>query len=297
MSRAPGRGPTFEESAVRRCQSLSRTRPLGSRDAGRSVGEMTSRRIGASLFLAWGAVLTVGGLVMAASDSGTEPLSTLGVALLGLAMVGAFIVQLMPPPKASRVLLESIRFGMRDAPATLLRRYRIRGLLMVLASSCLAIAAILVTLDLESWKQILGWVAAAFFGFAAVVIGLQSGPGGAPAMTEEGILWKGAPGTVWIPWSEIRGVECSDFAHQPFLALRIRGDARIRIGPLTRFLSKLNRRLVRSDLSFSLQGIDAPCPDVAHIVKFYLEHPDLRAELGTTASIDRISGLAERDRS
>jgi len=255
---------------------------------------MKNRGLGTILFFTGGVVLAVGGLVLVATEPGRERVSAVGVALLGLAVAAGFSVQLMQPPKVARVLLERVQFGTQDAQATLLRRYRIRGVLMTLASSCLAISAVLVTVDGEAWKQIVAWVGAAFFGFSAVVIGLQSGPGGAPAMTEEGILWKGAPGTVWVPWSEIQAVECGEFARQPFLGLRLRRDARIQIGPLTRSLSKLNRWIVRTDLSFSLQGIEAPCPDVATIVEFYVEHPDLRSELGTVASIDRISELTDK---
>lgn len=190
---------------------------------------------------------------------------------------------------------DDITITLRDGrPATEIRYSRAAFTIVATLVACLAIICALAALDFASAQGVpaapVGMVA---FGLATlfflsffVLAALRRLERGYIVLSQQGIHQRGRAFCSFLPWEAFAGVEASYNGTPEVLVIAYANAAwqRCQLGGVW----KLDKLPPVAMIEIDTTAIAVDRTLVYHLVRFYVENPTARAELGTEASLQRI---------
>jgi hypothetical protein len=136
---------------------------------------------------------------------------------------------------------------------------------------------------------LIGLSMAAFFGGAAFLLRRDRfGRDAGIALTPTGIVTRGGFGASLVRWDAIAEVTLVQTARSSHLGVKLARPDDVVAGPNARRIAGWQRRLTGYDLGYPLDGLIVRPERFAQLVRWCLEHPEARRELGTMDGFSRV---------
>jgi hypothetical protein len=252
-----------------------------------------------------GALLSVGGLVLALTGRGAERGAGAALALFFLAC--ALSAPLFAPGRrGGRLRLETVRLGDRRERGVLVPYSGWRTALLLAASACLALAMLGFVLFADafaddpgesSWPvRLVGVVGVVFFGVGGFMVARRGwGRRWRVLLTPSAVVIAMGGARTVVPWAaiqQVRATEVTTYARgvrisEPLVGIDLSDPQAIQTGPLERLLLPLNRRLA-ADITLPIRNLDIDPPLLYEALCHYHRHPQARAELATQDGLARV---------
>ena len=257
-----------------------------------------------AFMLVAGLLFTTGGLVLALTGRGAERGVGATIALFFLAcLLGAPLFA--PGRRRGRMRLGIVRLGSRLERGILVPYSGSRTVVLLAATACLAMASLgfvgfadaFADAGQPSWPvRLIGMVGVVFFG-SGLVVGVRRGWGRRRRvlLTPSAVVIAAGGARTLVPWEaigEVRAIEVTTHVggtpvREPLLGIDVSEPQAIRTGLLERLLLPLNRHLA-ADISLPVRTLDIDPPLLFRTLRYYHQHPEDRAELGTRAGLARV---------
>ncbi|MFI7589863.1 hypothetical protein ACIB24_22560 [Spongisporangium articulatum] len=252
-----------------------------------------------------------------------QVLSALGLGLLSaVALVVALVVARESPPRAVYPLAVAVTFGAvlrygwvshvapqnrpadarlveRDGrPGTQLRYSGTQWRLLLVVTSVPAVVLAVGAVDLAVTRptgdgmgaSVLPALGALLFGWFLLAVARGRIVRGEIVLDRAGIRQRGRAGEVFLPWTAVTAVAAVQAGPAPHLLIGCSPAGALERRWTTWFW-RIDRRLDEPvlDIDCTLLALDQDA--VRAFLTHYVEHPEDRAELGTSASLGRLPGL------
>ncbi|HEX8276298.1 MAG TPA: STM3941 family protein [Longimicrobiaceae bacterium] len=137
------------------------------------------------------------------------------------------------------------------------------GLLLALG---LVAAGVFVVLNGDPWAR---WIGVAYFGFCALVIGIQAVDARPRIVIDESGIFDRTLRVGVIAWEDVRGVHPPSARHGSLVPLELRDPDKYvrRLSPLMRRLVAMNRRSGFAHFSLNLSGTGADPAGVVEAIR------------------------------
>jgi hypothetical protein len=144
--------------------------------------------------------------------------------------------------------------------------------------------------------RLVGVVSVVFFGLGGFMVARRGwGRRWWVLLTPSAVVIAAGGARTVVPWEAIQQVRATEvMTHvrgvavaEPLVGIDVSDPEAIQTGTLERLLLPLNRR-VAADLSLPIRTLDIDPPLLYGALRYYHQHPQARAELGTQAGVARV---------
>lgn len=258
--------------------------------------------------LAWtGGLSVLVGVLGLIFGLGGGRIAGLVVLLFGLALLVVPLAGVLPEGAGAPVL-ERVRHGGTLWPALVLHAVAWRARMLQCGIALFAATGLLMALYPEALADRPGEAGEIRFGgiacavvFGGVfVISLFTGRGRwRLALLEPGLRWEAGSAPAFVPWEALEHVWIHEVRGTRMLAFDLNDPSAVVLSRGHRLLSRLNRPLSGADHVIPLETFTVDPWRLADAIDAYAAEPSLRRELGTRASLERLSepqlAAAEQD--
>ena len=134
-----------------------------------------------------------------------------------------------------------------------------------------------------------------FLGGGILMLIRNAGATWSLTLLPEGVQATAAGTKSFVPWDAIAWVEAFDFTfysrgfanHEPHVGIKATDPELIEISKTGRMLMKTNA-MFGTDLAYPVRTLNVEPALLLHALRFYLEHPDARSELGGQVALRRV---------
>jgi hypothetical protein len=150
--------------------------------------------------------------------------------------------------------------------------------------------------DASGWQRVGGVALAMFAAFVAALGAARlRGGGWRVYLRPSGVTLATGTAETFLPWDAIGGAYAQEVTtyvrgvpmHEQFIGFLANDPEAIRTGRLTRAMHRLNRAF-GADVSVPVRALRGHPTPLLYAVRYYLEHPEARAELANGTALDRI---------
>jgi hypothetical protein len=252
-----------------------------------------------------GALLSVGGLVMALSSQGAERGAGAAIALFFFACLLTAPL-FAPGQRGGRLRLETVRVGDRHERGILVPYSGLRMAMVLGATACLALASLGLVVFADAFAndpgespwpvRLVGAVGTMFFGVGGFIAARRGwGRNWRLLLTPSAVVIAMGGARTVVPWEAIQQVRATEVAthvrgvavREPLVGIDVSDPQAIQTGPLERLLLPLNRRLA-ADITVPIRTLDINPALLYEALRYYHQHPQARAELATEDGLARV---------
>jgi hypothetical protein len=252
-----------------------------------------------------GALLSVGGLVMALSSQGAERGAGAAIALFFFACLLTAPL-FAPGQRGGRLRLETVRVGDRHERGILVPYSGLRMAMVLGATACLALASLGFVVFADAFAndpgespwpvRLVGAVGTMFFGVGGFIAARRGwGRNWRLLLTPSAVVIAMGGARTVVPWEAIQQVRATEVAthvrgvavREPLVGIDVSDPQAIQTGPLERLLLPLNRRLA-ADITVPIRTLDINPALLYEALRYYHQHPQARAELATEDGLARV---------
>jgi hypothetical protein len=258
-----------------------------------------------AFMLVVGGLLSAGGLVLALTGRGAERGAGATIALFFLACLLSAPL-FAPGRRRGRLWLEPLQLGDRHERGVVVPYSGSRTAVLLGATACLALAGLGFVVFADAFAddpgespwpvRVVGVVSVVFFGLGGFMIARRGwGRRWRVLLTPSAVVIAAGGARTVVPWEAIQQVRATEVTTrvrgvavgEPLVGIDVSDPQAIQTGPLERLLLPLNRRLA-ADLSLPIRTLDIDPPLLYGALRYYHQHPQARAELGTQAGVARV---------
>jgi hypothetical protein len=258
-----------------------------------------------AFMLVVGGLLSAGGLVMALTGRGAERGAGATIALFFLSCLLSAPL-FAPGRRRGRLRLEPLQLGNRHERGVVVPYSGSRTAVLLGATACLALAGLGFVVFADAFAddpgespwpvRVVGVVSVVFFGLGGFMIARRGwGRRWRVLLTPSAVVIAAGGARTVVPWEAIQQVRATEVTTrvrgvavgEPLVGIDVSDPQAIQTGPLERLLLPLNRRLA-ADLSLPIRTLDIDPPLLYGALRYYHQHPQARAELGTQAGVARV---------
>jgi hypothetical protein len=258
-----------------------------------------------AFMLVSGGLLSAGGLVLALTGQGAERGAGATIALFFLACLLSAPL-FAPGRRRGRLRLETLQLGDRHERGVVVPYSGSRTAVLLGATACLALAGLGFVVFADAFAddpgespwpvRLVGVVSVVFFGLGGFMVARRGwGRRWWVLLTPSAVVIAAGGARTVVPWEAIQQVRATEvMTHvrgvavaEPLVGIDVSDPEAIQTGTLERLLLPLNRR-VAADLSLPIRTLDIDPPLLYGALRYYHQHPQARAELGTQAGVARV---------
>lgn len=258
-----------------------------------------------AFMLVVGGLLSAGGLVLALTGRGAERGAGATIALFFLACLLSAPL-FAPGRRRGRLRLETVQVGDRHERGVLVPYSGSRTAVQLGATACLALAGLGFVMFADAFAddpgespwpvRVVGVVSVVFFGLGGFMVARRGwGRRWRVLLTPSAVVIAAGGARTVVPWEAIQQVRATEVTTrvrgvavgEPLVGIDVSDPQAIQTGPLERLVMPLNRRLA-ADLALPIRTLDIDPPLLYGALRYYHQHPQARAELGTQAGVARV---------